>query len=204
MNRSLRVLSFLILSSIVTVLTYSGCSKTTVVLLKDPEGKVGHLVVENEAGSVDITKENEATTIAGATSKPAAPKRYSEDKISSQFGEALNMLPTQPKHFILYFKSGSTELTDSSKAQIPDILKTIELRSSEDISVVGHTDTAGNSAYNMRLSQRRASVVRKLLIGEGVRADHIQSTSHGEANPLVKTADNVNEPKNRRVEVVVR
>jgi len=29
-------------------------------------------------------------------------------------------------------------------------------------------------------------------------------SSHGEENPLVKTADNVSNTKNRRVEVVVR
>ncbi len=72
------------------------------------------------------------------------------------------------------------------------------------ISVIGHTDTAGDNQYNLRLSQNRALAVRRLLIHKGIIPAHIKSTSHGEENPLIKTADNVHEQRNRRVEVVVR
>ena len=70
--------------------------------------------------------------------------------------------------------------------------------------VVGHTDTAGDKNYNLSLSKRRAAQVSNLLVDRGVRREHIYTTSHGEENPLVKTKDNVHEPLNRRVEVVVR
>lgn len=186
-------------------LTLSGCApKTTVVLLPEADGKVGALTVKTDAGSVDITKPGEATTVRSKSSLPSKPEIMPEEQISAIFGKALASLPEQPVHFILYFRSGSTELTADSQQQFPDILQAIEMRQSQSISVVGHTDTAGNRNYNLRLSTRRAEAVRKLLSQKGVKLTNIKATSHGEENPLVKTADNVNEPRNRRVEVVVR
>jgi outer membrane protein OmpA-like peptidoglycan-associated protein len=46
--------------------------------------------------------------------------------------------------------------------------------------------------------------VGQLLIENGVAADKIEMSSHGEENLLIKTRDNVSEPKNRRVEIIVR
>ena len=186
-------------------LVLSGCAPTTtVVLLPDPDGKVGALTVSTDAGSVDIAKAGEATTVKSKTSLPSKPTILSEDKIAATFGDVLASLPEQPIHFILYFKSGSTELTKESTDLLPKILETVEERESQSISVVGHTDTAGNRQYNYKLSTLRAKAVSRLLVEKGVKKMYIKSTSHGEENPLVKTADNVNEPRNRRVEVIVR
>jgi len=71
-------LSLLVLSS--------GCAqKTTVVLLPDPSGKVGHVTVTTNAGSVDITQAREATVVKGRESLPAAPKILSENAIQADF-----------------------------------------------------------------------------------------------------------------------
>jgi outer membrane protein OmpA-like peptidoglycan-associated protein len=43
-----------------------------------------------------------------------------------------------------------------------------------------------------------------VLLQEGIAPALLEVTSHGEANPLVPTADEVPEPRNRRVEVMVR
>lgn len=201
----IRILQYLTLIFLVTMgLTFSGCAKTTVVLLPDPDGKVGKLNISNEAGSVDIDKAGEATTVRGKQSLPSKPEILPEEKITAKYGEVLANLPKQPVHFILYFKSGSTTLTSESVSKIPEILETINQRQSQSISVVGHTDTAGDRQYNLRLSKRRADAVGGILTKKGINKLHIKTTSHGEENPLIKTADNVNEPRNRRVEVIVR
>ena len=46
--------------------------------------------------------------------------------------------------------------------------------------------------------------MRDILIGLGVGPDIIRIFSHGEGNPLIPTPDDVPEPRNRRVEVLVR
>lgn len=187
------------------ILIMSGCApKTTIVLLPDPDGKVGALTVNTEAGSVDIDKAGEATTVRSKSSLPSKPAIMSKEKITATFGEVLASLPEQPVHFILSFQSGSTVLTRDSFNLLPKILEAVKERESQSISVVGHTDTAGNRQYNLKLSSQRAEAVSRLLIEKGVKKSSIKSTSHGEENQLIKTADNVNEPRNRRVEVIVR
>ncbi len=199
-----RSYKILFLSFLALVILASGCAKTTVVLLPDPDGKVGHVTVSTDKGTTNITRAREATVVKGRESTPTSPTILTEDDINADFGQVLAVLPTKPIHFILYFKGGSTELTAASIKVLPDILESIKSRDSQNISVIGHTDTAGDRQYNMQLSQKRASAIRKILVREGVQSSFIKSTSHGENNPLVKTADNVHEPKNRRVEVVVR
>lgn len=187
------------------ILFSSGCAKkTTIVLLPDPDGKVGHVTVSTDAGSIDITQAREATTARGRKSIPASPKILSQKAIDADFSPVLTMLPEQPVHFILYFKGGSTELTTDSTQTLPIILESISSKKSQNISVIGHSDTAGDRQYNLQLSQKRASAISRILVQQGVDSIFIKSTSHGEQNPLVKTADNVHEPRNRRVEVVVR
>lgn len=186
-------------------LILSGCApKTTIVLLPDPSGKVGHIQVANSAGAVDMTRSAEATVIADQESRPSAPKIVTEKEILTKFVTVLAVLPAQPEHFILYFQSESTELTTESQKMLPLIFQSIHNRRSESISVIGHTDTSGHNDYNLRLSHNRAAAVSQILTREGIPLDHVTATSHGEGNPLVKTADNAQEPRNRRVEVVIR
>lgn len=183
----------------------SGCAKQTkVVLLPEPSGAVGTVTVSTDSGSVDITKAMEATVVKGRQSLPSSPQLISQEEVEKDFGEALQSLPEQPVHFIVYFKKDSNLLTTESEKMIPQVLTTIDARASQDISVIGHTDTAGNPSYNLRLSNKRAEAIADILSDKGVPKSHIQTTSHGENNPLIPTADNVHEPKNRRVEIVVR
>lgn len=194
-----------IVLAIVLMLFTAGCAQQTkVVLLPDPSGNVGQVRVSTDAGSVDITRAQEATVVKGRQSAPSTPEIISQKAIEKDFAEALQNLPDPPVHYILYFQKDSNKLTDESLALIPEVLNTIQVRDSQDISAIGHTDTAGNPEYNLRLSNLRAQALATILVQKGVKNSYIKTTSHGENNPLVPTEDNVHEPKNRRVEVVVR
>jgi len=183
-----------------------GCgSKTMVVLVPDTDGKTGAITVSNSAGSVDIATANQATTISGGQqSPPSTPILLEQKDINTVFSRALTAQPIPPVHFILYFISDSNELNSDSFKNVPAIIQAIEKRNSVDISIIGHTDTVGNDEYNYTLSKGRADAVACLLMNRGVLQNHITTTSHGEDNPLIQTGDNISEPKNRRVEVVVR
>lgn len=183
----------------------SGCAarKDMVILVPDPEGRTGSITVTNQAGTVAIETPNHATTISNSNVIPAPPERIEKAEIDKQFSEALSIQPKQSRHFILYFEK-DTQLTAESGKLIPDILQSVRERNSVDISVVGHADTVGSRDFNMALSRKRAESVRALLVDQGVETSNITTTSHGKENPLIKTEDNVNEPRNRRVEVIVR
>lgn len=187
------------------VIFSSGCAARNdmVVLIPDPGGNTGSITVANTAGSVVIDSPNHATTVKGLNEVPDHPKRFEKEAIDSLFSEALSVQPRQPLHFILYFEK-DIQLTSDSSRLIPDIISAVRQRASSDISVVGHTDSLGSREYNMTLSTNRANAVKELLVRNGIDAGSIATTSHGKENPLVKTGDNVNEPRNRRVEVVVR
>ena len=73
-----------------------------------------------------------------------------------------------------------------------------------EVVVIGHTDSAGASNRNYTLGLSRARVVRNILVSIGLESSIIQVISHGEADKLVPTADEIIEPRNRRVEIMVR
>jgi len=73
------------------------------------------------------------------------------------------------------------------------------------IDVFGFTDTTGSPATNQRLSEQRAQAVADYLIARGVARSRIETRGYGEdrAYLRVPTADNVDEPRNRRVEIKI-
>jgi outer membrane protein OmpA-like peptidoglycan-associated protein len=66
------------------------------------------------------------------------------------------------------------------------------------IVVVGHTDTSGTPAYNLRLSERRAKAVADALVGLGVQQQALAVDWKGENDLAVQTGPGVKEPLNRR------
>ncbi len=70
--------------------------------------------------------------------------------------------------------------------------------------VIGHTDTVGKAEANDELSLRRARAVGNLLVSKGFPADLITPIGRGERELAVATADEVAEPRNRRVEILIR
>jgi outer membrane protein OmpA-like peptidoglycan-associated protein len=194
-----------ILICCVFFLTISACgTKSTVVLIPDPDGHVGKLEVSNQAGTQTLDQANQAVDIKNETTAPATPAILSQSKIRAVFSDALDARPMPPEKFILYFLPGSNLLTKESEALLPQIIQTILARRSDDIVISGHTDTVGSKEYNYRLSLERAKTMFDILVANGAVPDHIKVTSHGEGNLLVKTPDDVDEPQNRRVEVVIR
>jgi len=197
-----RLLLFVVL---VLSLQAMGCAKKhLVVLIPDPDGSVGRITVSNKAGRVEIDTPYQATRLSDKDTAPAAPYAMEKKEVESTFSDALRIQPTRPVHFILHFETGSVNLVSESRNLLPTILDTIKERKSVSISVIGHADTAGNKEYNLKLSKRRAQAITNLLLEKGIDQDRIETTSHGEENPRIKTGDNVVEPKNRRVEVIVR
>jgi outer membrane protein OmpA-like peptidoglycan-associated protein len=142
--------------------------------------------------------------VRGGSSAPAEPTAITPNEVEGLFQEALASQPPAPVHFILYFQSGSVVLLPESRRQLANIVTVIDQRAPTTISVVGHSDTRGDKGYNLALAMRRAQSVQRQLMEMGVPEASMEVSSHGEENPLVKTADNVANAKNRRVEVIVR
>jgi outer membrane protein OmpA-like peptidoglycan-associated protein len=137
-------------------------------------------------------------------STPGAVTVISDADVTRLFAGALAALPPEPKHFTLYFKFESDTLTDESNEKVPEILNAARQLSVPEVVVVGHTDTLGDAKANVALGLKRAMSVRNVLVEAGVAPVLIEVASHGEADQLIKTGNNVAEPRNRRVEISVR
>jgi outer membrane protein OmpA-like peptidoglycan-associated protein len=185
------------------VRTPTSPNQTLVVLAADADGTAGAATVSNQAGSADLT-DIRAATIVVPGGAPARPRTLSEADVQAIFGAALAALPRAPRQFTLYFRFDSEELTQDSRGLVQDVLGTIKGDPSASVTVIGHTDTTGSAASNFALGLRRANAVRLLLESAGLPRAAIDVTSLGEQEPLVKTADGVFEPRNRRVELTVQ
>jgi outer membrane protein OmpA-like peptidoglycan-associated protein len=175
----------------------------TIVLLPDAEtGVVGRARVSNSAGAVDLAAGRDSTRIGDGP--PGQVTTLAEGEVDRLFGEALAALPAPAKRFTLHFRFESDELTEESRALVPEILKAVTERVVPDVVVVGHTDTMGTTQRNFELGLRRATSIRNLLVNAGLSADALEVISHGEGDLLIKTADETLEPRNRRVEIAVR
>lgn len=70
--------------------------------------------------------------------------------------------------------------------------------------VEGHTDSKGSDAYNQKLSERRASAVRDVLVNQyGVDAARVNAAGYGESRPVADNATDAGRAVNRRVEAEV-
>jgi len=68
--------------------------------------------------------------------------------------------------------------------------------------IAGHTDTVGDASYNLRLSRQRAQAIAGWFRQRGLKLP-IAFEGFGETALLVKTADEVDEPRNRRVDYIL-
>jgi len=122
-------------------------------------------------------------------------------------GQAAKTAPaaTRSVNLTVLFPTNSADLTP---AAIQTVGKLGQALSSQQLAafrfrVEGHTDTVGSEEYNQALSQRRAdAVVGYLEQNFNIPAARLQAVGVGESDPLVRTGDQVSEPRNRRVQVV--
>ncbi|MFN0097760.1 MAG: OmpA family protein [Gemmatimonadaceae bacterium] len=191
----------LLVAAIVSV----ACARPSelVVLLPDPEsGEVGAANVRAEGGAVDLATAGAGTRV-GAGRAPTAPKAIPATDVNRLFGDALASRPPAARRFVLQFEVGS-ELTPEARRVLDEIVREVRSRASPEVAVIGHTDRTGPADTNRRVGLQRAESVREFLMSSGISADLISVASHGESDPVVPTADDVAEPRNKRVEVTVR
>lgn len=101
----------------------------------------------------------------------------------------------------ILFQTSSSDLSPSAVRTIDAVAKVLHHYDRTLINVNGYTDTTGSYDYNLKLSQKRAESVADVLVNDGINPARISPRGFGETHLAVPTGNNVNEPRNRRVEI---
>jgi outer membrane protein OmpA-like peptidoglycan-associated protein len=126
-------------------------------------------------------------------------------------GIALSPWSVTIPHEEVNFKTASSEIDDADVPKLEAAFTRLGELLAKDkekehraitLFIAGHTDTVGNSGYNLKLSQARARAIAGWFRHRGVRIP-IAYEGFGETSPAVKTADQVDEPRNRRVDYIL-
>ena len=192
------------LTASLLVIALAGCASPLdrVVLLPNADGSSSAVVVKTAAGEKLINKPYDAVNVDNKG--VISPKKETPDSVHTLYGAVLEAQPMRPVSYIAYFISGKNEITAESKAVVENMKTELMKRNVPEIVVIGHTDRVGKVEANDVLSLERAKIMRDILVAGGVPATSIEVAGRGEREPLVPTDDEIEEPRNRRVEINVR
>ncbi len=134
-------------------------------------------------------------------------RAYDEDGFFS--GMAIVPWAVHIPHEEVAFKTDSAEIEATEKpkleasfTKIAEALARHKELGNITLFIAGHTDTVGLDTYNLTLSRKRAQSIGGWFRKRGLRIP-IAYEGFGEHAPLVRTADNVDEPRNRRVDYIL-
>ncbi len=122
--------------------------------------------------------------------------------------QAAPVMPADPQgtaSLTVLFETGSDRLTPQAMHTLDVLGRALSHSDLAQYSfnIVGHTDTVGTPELNRSLSERRAAAVAEYIAGHyPVDRTRLAASGRGQDEPLVPTAPGVNEPRNRRVQVV--
>ena len=134
--------------------------------------------------------EQKAADALAALAKLAAVKEEARGMVITLSGSVL-------------FASGKSVLLTEAKTRLDQVAEVLLTTAERNLTVEGHTDSQGNDAYNMTLSQARADAVRDYLVQRGYQADRIKAQGLGEGRPVAENGNAEGRANNRRVEIIV-
>ncbi len=142
-----------------------------------------------------------ATAGEAADATPGSSDRAASELASLKPGFGAGGLVSALNRSKFNFASASAEVP----AEMADFLK----RSADEmkrlppghvLEIAGYTDSSGNPARNVTLSQKRAEAVREALIEAGANADTLVAKGYGSADPIASNDTPEGRLRNRRIE----
>ncbi|MCR4332618.1 MAG: OmpA family protein, partial [Sulfuricaulis sp.] len=104
------------------------------------------------------------------------------------------------------FDVSKADLNPAGKLELDAMVSKIKDNNTqiEQITITGHTDSAGASEYNRTLSERRAEAVKAYLVSKGLSGDRIVTKGAGDAQPVASNKTAAGRTQNRRVDIDIR
>lgn len=104
----------------------------------------------------------------------------------------------------LSFATDSDRILESSFPSLNELATFLISKPDLIVSIEGHTDNTGSHAYNLLLSERRATAVKTYLTARGVEASRLTATGYSYDRPVASNDTAAGREKNRRVEFIIK
>lgn len=184
----------------------AGCAapQTQVILLPQSDGRPSAVVLRGAQGEQLLDQPYQRARIAPDGQGAFRVDQTDAQAVQAAYPQLLALHPVPPKRYTLFFASGDARLNAEAEAALDQALQAARDDPGTTIVVTGHTDTRGDPAGNDALSLARAAEVRQMLVDRGVPAARVEAAGRGARDLAIPTADQVDEPRNRRVTLEVR
>lgn len=103
----------------------------------------------------------------------------------------------------ILFDFDKTDLKEAAKANISNLVATLNENPDTEILVIGHTDSRGTDQYNQGLSERRAQSVRNYAVAQGLQGSRMKTQGKSFHEPIADNDTEAGRSENRRVEIVI-
>ena len=100
------------------------------------------------------------------------------------------------------FASDSASLRATAYATLDVVAQVLTDHANMSLEIAAHTDSRGDDAHNLELSQQQAESVRKYLIARGVDPSRLTARGYGETRPIEANSTSRGRAINRRIELV--
>lgn len=158
--------------------------------------------------------ERRRATIAGAVVGAAAggvignQLDKQEAELRQQLGSEVDIRNTGDRLIVtmpqdILFATDSATLRPTLVSDLRDVGQSLLAYPNTTAQVIGHTDSDGDAAYNLALSERRARSVANVLISEGVPSSRLRVIGRGEDQPIASNLTAAGKQQNRRVEIII-
>lgn len=99
------------------------------------------------------------------------------------------------------FATDSNSVDEAGTDKISEFAAFMKESPAYQASIIGHTDATGSTAYNQKLSEKRAAIIKDILVKEGVEANRLSTSGKGEMCPVSSNKTPQGRTENRRIEV---
>jgi outer membrane protein OmpA-like peptidoglycan-associated protein len=170
----------------------SSVGETTEYASLDQEEEIEDLGTQpDNSGTVTYPEEK----LAAADKLVGEPTIYADEPAPKATPAAPQKpAPAAPKMITVNFEAeplfgfDRSEIRGDQRAKLDELVSDLGGTRYDSISVVGHADRIGKTAYNQKLSERRASSVKAYLVKKGIPSDKIQTEGRGESEPVTGDA----------------
>lgn len=102
------------------------------------------------------------------------------------------------------FDVNKADLKPAGRSELDALAAKLKDARIEQITVTGHTDSAGSKQLNQGLSERRAEAVKAYLVSKGLDGSRIDTKGAGDTQPVASNSTAAGRAQNRRVEIDIR